>query len=129
MPFGDRTGPWGLGPMTGRAAGYCAGYPVPGYMNPVPGRGWWFGRGGWGRGWRHRHWYYATGLPGWVRAGYVPAWGPAPVGPYPAPMTPEQEAAFLEQQATWLREQLQALEERIAALKREAGAEKEGQGE
>jgi len=26
MPRGDGTGPWGLGPMTGRAAGYCAGY-------------------------------------------------------------------------------------------------------
>ena len=54
MPRGDRTGPWGQGPMTGRAAGYCAGYSVPGYMNLVPG----FGRGqrrdrgrGFGRGW------------------------------------------------------------------------------
>ena len=35
MPWGDGTGPWGLGPMTGRAAGYCAGYNVPGYANPV----------------------------------------------------------------------------------------------
>ena len=24
--------------MTGRAAGFCAGYPVPGYTNPVMGR-------------------------------------------------------------------------------------------
>ena len=39
MPAGDGTGPLGFGPMTGRAAGYCAGYPVPGYMNPIPGRG------------------------------------------------------------------------------------------
>ena len=39
MPAGDRTGPLGMGPMTGRAAGYCAGYPVPGYANPIPGRG------------------------------------------------------------------------------------------
>ena len=38
MPLGDGTGPMGWGPMTGRAAGYCAGFPVPGYMNPVPGR-------------------------------------------------------------------------------------------
>jgi hypothetical protein len=37
MPFGDGTGPAGLGPMTGRAAGFCAGYPMPGYMNPVMG--------------------------------------------------------------------------------------------
>lgn len=37
MPRGDRTGPAGMGPMTGRAAGYCAGYPAPGYMNPYSG--------------------------------------------------------------------------------------------
>ena len=41
MPGGDGTGPMGMGPMTGRAAGYGAGYPVPGFMNPVPGRGFW----------------------------------------------------------------------------------------
>ena len=38
MPRGDGTGPAGIGPMTGRAAGYCAGYGIPGYMNPVGGR-------------------------------------------------------------------------------------------
>ena len=38
MPAGDGTGPLGWGPMTGRAAGYCAGFPVPGFMNPMPGR-------------------------------------------------------------------------------------------
>ena len=38
MPLGDGTGPAGLGPMTGRAAGYCAGYGVPGFMNPIRGR-------------------------------------------------------------------------------------------
>ncbi|MGB9005437.1 MAG: DUF5320 domain-containing protein [Candidatus Aminicenantales bacterium] len=55
MPAGDRTGPWGFGPRTGRGMGYCAGYPAPGYMHPGPrfgfGRG--FGRGlgrGLGRG-------------------------------------------------------------------------------
>lgn len=41
MPGGDRTGPMGLGPMTGRAAGICAGYQNPGFANPIPG----FGRG------------------------------------------------------------------------------------
>ena len=39
MPRGDRTGPAGLGPRTGRAAGYCEGFSVPGYMNPTPGQG------------------------------------------------------------------------------------------
>jgi len=38
MPRGNGTGPMGLGPMTGRAAGYCAGYGVPGYRNPYGGR-------------------------------------------------------------------------------------------
>ncbi|MCF7946089.1 MAG: DUF5320 domain-containing protein, partial [Spirochaetia bacterium] len=26
MPRGDRTGPDGMGPRTGRALGYCSGY-------------------------------------------------------------------------------------------------------
>ncbi|MCL7454966.1 MAG: DUF5320 domain-containing protein, partial [Anaerolineae bacterium] len=39
MPAGDRTGPRGMGPRTGRAAGYCAGYSAPGWANPGPGRG------------------------------------------------------------------------------------------
>jgi len=38
LPRGDGTGPGGRGPMTARAAGYCAGYSVPGYMNPYGGR-------------------------------------------------------------------------------------------
>ena len=57
MPRGDGTGPMGMGPMTGRAAGYCAGYGAPGFMNPIPGRGFagrgigfGRGRGGYGRG-------------------------------------------------------------------------------
>ncbi len=62
MPFGDGTGPRGLGPMTGRGMGYCAGFGRPGVYNPVPGggyggygfglaRGWGRGMGvGWGRG-------------------------------------------------------------------------------
>lgn len=33
MPRGDRTGPAGMGPMTGRGAGFCAGNGTAGYMN------------------------------------------------------------------------------------------------
>jgi hypothetical protein len=113
MPRGDRTGPMGVGPMTGRAAGFCAGYPMPGYMNPMPGRRFGSGRGGGGRGWRH--WFYATGLPGWARAGYAPTWG---VGPY-APPTPEQETEGLKAQAEWLKEQLEAINRRIEELGKE----------
>ena len=31
MPRGNGTGPMGYGPMTGRGAGYCAGYATSGY--------------------------------------------------------------------------------------------------
>jgi hypothetical protein len=31
MPGGDRTGPRGMGPMTGKGAGYCTGYDIPGW--------------------------------------------------------------------------------------------------
>ncbi len=115
--------------MTGRGAGYCAGYDMPGYANPVPSRGfgmgWGRGRGwgsGWGRGRGWRHQYYATGMPGWARFGYAPAWGTPPAaayGPYGAPPTPEQETGFLKTQAEWLKEQLDAISKRIAGLEQE----------
>ena len=52
MPRGDGTGPMGLGPMTGRGAGYCTGYPSPGFMNSGFRRGYF----GWGRGQGWRRW-------------------------------------------------------------------------
>jgi len=124
MPFGNGTGPASMGPMTGRAAGFCAGYPVPGYMNPVGGRGFFgrgrgFGGGGWGR----RNWYYATGLPGWARAGYgMPAYGGA-VNPYAyggvpfAPgLTAQQELDGLKGQAEYLEDSLDGIKKRIEEL-------------
>lgn len=55
MPWGDGTGPWGMGPRTGWGLGYCNGYDRPGYANPLNrggGRGFGYGFGrGWGRGW------------------------------------------------------------------------------
>ncbi len=79
MPRGDRTGPWSAGSMTGRAAGYCTGYPVPGYANPRRGYGRGFGRG-WGRGFG-RGWYVYP-PPTIVQPGYS--------------QTPEQEVTTLE---------------------------------
>ncbi|MFW6180162.1 MAG: DUF5320 domain-containing protein [Spirochaetota bacterium] len=128
MPGGDRTGPMGYGPMTGRAAGYCAGYPAPGYMNPVPGgRG--FGWGGRGRGWRN--WYYATGLPGWARAGWrIPAYG-APGATYgggvplsPA-IEPEQEMDLLKREAEMLGSRLDEIQRRIQELEKGEKTEQE----
>jgi hypothetical protein len=123
MPGGDRTGPVGMGPMTGRAAGYCAGYPAPGYMNPGFGRGggaWGWGGRGRGRGWRH--WYHATGVPGWARAAY--GW-PGPVmAPSVAPAVPwgaaqpskEQEVEFLKNQANYFNEALGEIQKRLEEL-------------
>ncbi|MFN2363324.1 MAG: DUF5320 domain-containing protein [Halarsenatibacteraceae bacterium] len=39
MPGGDRTGPAGAGPMTGRGAGYCNGFNRPGSFRPGAGMG------------------------------------------------------------------------------------------
>lgn len=56
MPGGDRTGPRGRGPRTGRGLGYCNDDQQPGYVTPQPGQrlGLGFRRGFRGRGWRNR---------------------------------------------------------------------------
>lgn len=117
MPGGDRTGPSGMGPMTGRGAGYCAGYATPGYANPWGRRC--FEKSACGSGRGHRHWFYATGLPFWARGGYgcgypgMSAWGQAPVEPACAA---EQEREALSKQAEALEDQLKALNKRLAEL-------------
>jgi hypothetical protein len=121
MPGGDRTGPMGMGPMTGRAAGYCAGFPTPGWTNLGFGRGWFGGGRGRGRGWRNR--FYATGLTGWQRAAMGwPAWGFG--GPYapPAPDAPgrEQEVEMLRQQAEYLAGALDEVKKRLEELESQA---------
>jgi len=130
MPRGDRTGPMGLGAMSGRAAGYCAGYGMPGYANPVPGRGFGmgFGRGrgaggrgfgGGGRGWRHM--FFATGLPGWARcAGYAAPYGS--FGPSQPP-DPETEKQALKDQADALQSELDFIKKRLSEIETGTAAE------
>ncbi len=130
MPGGDRTGPMGAGPMTGRGMGYCAGFGVPGFWNRLGligrlGRGGWFGRArGGGRRWRN--WLYATGLTGWQRAAMGwPAWS-TPVEPIPpvspAGVTREQELEILNRQAEHLTAALQELRSRIDQLQSQASS-------
>jgi len=125
MPRGDGTGPMGMGAMTGRGAGWCAGFNTPGYANPVPGRGFgmgfgrgggfYGGRGGGGRG--RRNMYYATGLPGWARyGGYAEPYGYRE--PYGAP-DPEFEKQNLRSQADALQSELDFIRKRLDEM--EAG--------
>ncbi len=131
MPRGDGTGPAGMGPMTGRGAGYCAGFNRPGYANPGVTGGGGFGRGrgaGGGRG--RRNWFQRTGMPGYARAAQgMPAYGnpgagaaaqasPAnaqqPAG-YAQP-SPEDELQALRQQSEALQQQLEQVNQRISQL-------------
>lgn len=114
MPLGDRTGPAGMGPMTGRAAGYCAGYAIPGYMNPIPGRGW-FGRGrggGWGKG------RFRGDFRGWG------AYYENPFYPNPPELSTEEELAFLKEEAATLKQQLEEVQSYINTLEKAKTEEK-----
>ncbi len=113
--------------MTGRAAGCCAGYRVPGFANPVSGQGFGYRGRGRGGGFGRRNWYYATGAPGWARAsaGY-PAFGRVPACGVPrgaafgqAPPA-EQELDYLKTQAEYLEEALEDVRERIQELESRA---------
>ena len=57
MPRGDRSGPNGMGSMTGRRMGYCADFNNPNFAQQG-GFGYGYGggfRGGFGRGFRRRY--------------------------------------------------------------------------
>ena len=122
MPRGDGTGPAGLGPMTGRGAGYCAGYSVPGYMDPIPGYG--FGRG-FGRG-RGRG--FGRGI-GWGRF-YQPT-VPFAAAPYPynipyAQPSPQEERTILENQMNALQDQLDSIKQRLTEITAQTDQKQEG---
>ncbi|MBN2577797.1 MAG: DUF5320 domain-containing protein [Pirellulales bacterium] len=109
-----------MGPMTGRAAGYCAGFPVPGYMNPGFGRGGggWGRGGGRGRGWRN--WFHATGLTGWQRAamGWPAGFSGLGTAAPSAPTTQDQqqEIEILKRQAEYLTGALDEVRKRLDEL-------------
>ena len=111
MPWGDRTGPSGLGPRTGRGAGHCSGFAVPGYQNQGfgsrfygGGRGRSSGRiGGWGR-------WFGPGN----RAGESRLAAPAPLSD--AVSTPTAERRVLEQQVKLLENQLSGIRKRLDEL-------------
>lgn len=119
MPGGDQTGPNGMGPMTGRAAGFCVGYAMPGSVNSVAGRGFGSGIRG-GRGGRgRRNQFYATGLTGQQRVAMgFPAFGGAvPLeAPYAPTMSGEQQLDALKGQAAYFADALNGIRKRIEEL-------------
>lgn len=120
MPRGDRTGPAGEGPKTGRGLGYCTGYSTPGYTKGKPRGGGGFGRGR-GRGFGYRYW-----APG-PAPGYSPRIQPQSEQPEAGQQVPqdagisgpagsEQEAQALKQEAQRLEDQLEEIYDRIDEL-------------
>ncbi|MDO9576617.1 MAG: DUF5320 domain-containing protein [Candidatus Cloacimonadales bacterium] len=102
MPRGDRTGPNGMGHMTGRGIGYCNNFASPGYGKITPrGMGGSFGGrgGGYGRGYRN----FAN-----------PRWNNAPIN-YDA----KSQKAFLENDIEILSDQLEELKNRLSELSKE----------
>ena len=91
MPGGDRTGPMGEGPMTGRGAGYCAGTTGVGY---APRRGFRLGLG--------------RGFGGWGR-------GFAPLG-QSADVDPASEKRFLKDRARFLQAEMDRIKGRVDAI-------------
>lgn len=123
MPHGDRKGPMGDGPKTGRSMGYCSGSDSPGYMTRVPadenrnigrganrgvGRG--IGRGvGRDAGRRAGAGFYCRKTPGFGRVRGFAARDRYPGYSYPEPAQKKEES------------NIDFLENRIESLKQELG--------
>ncbi|MBN2803206.1 MAG: DUF5320 domain-containing protein [Deltaproteobacteria bacterium] len=113
MPRGDKTGPQGMGPMTGRGAGFCRGFQVPGFMNSVHRRGFGCGNGfsnGNGFGWRNR-----------TFSGANQGWGFQQSDSFSSNeagqnMTKEQELNVLKEQARYVEESLTNIRKRISEV-------------
>ena len=99
--------------MTRRRAGFCVGNEQAGATVPGTGRGCGFGRGrgmggnGCGRGFRNM--FFATGLPGWMRAGGTDA-------PASAVVT-EAEKQALRNQAAALQSELDLIKQRLSEVR------------
>lgn len=122
MPRGDKTGPAGMGPMTGRAAGYCTGNVYPGFVSPHPPG--FYGRRGFNRMRRGRGHRHCTGMPGWSRyeTGY-PTWGAYPMYDDPnmvEEIVPDQEKDMLLEQAEMLKQHIVEIETRLKELEKDS---------
>jgi len=108
MPGFDGTGPRGQGAMTGSGRGYCVVNLSDTGVRQGTGRGL-FGRGG-GRG--YRNCFYATGLPGWMRAQK----GMRAFGGFGRSLSKEDELSAFKRQAEYLKGELDAVQGRVQDL-------------
>jgi hypothetical protein len=122
MPLGDRTGPLGAGVKSGRVAGFCAGYGMPGFANPSmsgnPGRPrrrnqnrWCLQPTGWGR---RSRWGFAAGRAGGEAFSGYPA--------VPQPVDPEWEKEALSNRSQALQAELEAINKRLNEMARQEKA-------
>jgi hypothetical protein len=113
MPKGDRTGPLGQGPGTGRAFGFCHGYDSPGYTKgswSTMGRGFGYGRRrgiGWGSG-PVRGWGFRV-----TEQNYFPTY------PWSQPVNKDDEIKLLKSEADALKRSQKEVEKRLAELEKE----------
>jgi hypothetical protein len=113
MPGGDGTGPMGYGRLTGRGAGYCAGFGVSGSVNPVE-----VGYGS-GRGRRLRRMFHGVPLPGCAYFGH----------PHVEPVTDVYvQKELLRRQAKILEEQLEQVKKRLSNLEEEQAKDERNEG-
>lgn len=110
MPGFDRSGPMGLGPMTGGRRGLCnpvaSGYDSRSSGMFGFGRGMGFGRGfrgGFGRGMGR-----ALGWRGWYQPSYYPEYA----------QSPEEELNMLKAEANSVKNSLDMINRRIAELEK-----------
>jgi hypothetical protein len=106
MPGGDRTGPEGRGPLTGRRQGFCAGFESAGYDRPnyIVGRG--FGRGFWGRG--RRYWWRDIRSSNSYQRRINPEF-----------VSTDDEKAFLEESIKNLDEEIKSIRKRLEQISKE----------
>ena len=116
MPRGDRTGPIGIGAMSGRAAGFCAGFNMAGYAHPTAaggagmrlGRrgGGWSGPAGGGRRWRCRSLAFGR-MGAMYGAGYAAV---------PHALSSEMEKELLRNRSQVLQSELEAVNKRLEEI-------------
>ena len=107
MPRGDRSGPNGMGPMTGRGLGYCNNFENPGFTKGINGGEAGFRRGfgrSFGRG-------YGRGFGNQGFSNY-PNY---PVQQYSA----KDEEKYLESEMDTLKNELKTMEARLSELKKD----------